>query len=167
MGIVASPVLASRRRSHGGGKPRLIRSERTMTRSFRIRETSLKALDEDAKKLNVSLNTLVNQLLASYTNFDRLFKRFRVIKVSSASFRRVLEAASQEAISEAGSQSGKNIPKTFILSWKGALSLENALEYLRLLSDYANLFEYSEVPHEGKRAITLSHELGRNGSLFI
>lgn len=142
-------------------------SEKTVTRSFRISEAALKALGEDAHRQKVSLNTMVNQLLVSYASFDRLFKRFGTIKVSTATFRRILEAASEEAISEAGTHAGRSIPRTFILVQKGTLTLEGALGYIRLLSDYANMFEYSEVPHEGKRAITLSHELGRKGSIFL
>lgn len=142
-------------------------SGKTVTRSFRISETALKALEEDAQKQTVSLNTMVNQLLISYTSFDRLFKRFRPVKVSTTTFKRILEAASNDAVSEAGSEAGRSVPHAFILAQKGTLTLEGALEYVRLLSDYANMFEYSDVYTGGKKVITLSHELGHKGSIFL
>ena len=43
----------------------------TVTRSFRINERAFLALEEEAKKRNIGINTLVNQLFLSYANFDR------------------------------------------------------------------------------------------------
>jgi predicted HicB family RNase H-like nuclease len=48
--------------------------DKTVTRSFRISEGVFLALEEEAKKRNISLNTLVNQLFLSYANFDRHFQ---------------------------------------------------------------------------------------------
>ena len=45
----------------------------SVTRSFRINESAFLAFEEEAKKRNISLNTLVNQLFMSYANFDRDF----------------------------------------------------------------------------------------------
>ncbi len=143
------------------------RKERTITRSFRLNEAAFSALEQDAKRQNVSVNTLVNQLLLSYANFDRLAREFHMIKISPATFSRILQAAPDELVSGAGHWAGSEIYKTFILAKEGTLSLEGVLEYLRAASDYANLFEYNEVVHEGTRTITLVHDLGKKGSLFL
>jgi hypothetical protein len=43
------------------------------------------------------------------------------------------------------------------------------LNFLRMMSQYANLFEYNEVVSSDGRSkiITLMHNLGRNGSQFL
>jgi hypothetical protein len=67
--------------------------EKTVTRSFRINERAFLALEEEAKKHDISLNTLVNQLFMSYANFDRYFQRLGMIKISKVTFRKILNAA--------------------------------------------------------------------------
>ncbi len=66
--------------------------------SFRISENAFKALQQDAKKNNTSLNTLANQLFMSYAEYDRFLQKFHMVKVSSPNFKRVLNAATKEAI---------------------------------------------------------------------
>ena len=63
--------------------------EKTVTRSFRINEIAFLALEEEAKKRKISLNTLVNQLFISYANFDRYFQRLGMIKISKVTYRKI------------------------------------------------------------------------------
>lgn len=140
---------------------------KTSTASFRLDESALKAIQEDARKQNVSVNTLLNQLVLAYANYDRPMKRFHMIKIPASSFKRILEAATDEAIVEAGNSTGKDVPKTYMRAKWGDVSVENALSYLKTTADYTSLFEYSEVLHGGKVNVTLSHDFGPKGSLFL
>jgi hypothetical protein len=140
---------------------------RTATASFRLDESGLKALQEDAKKQNVSVNTLLNQLVLTYANYDRPMKRFQMIKVPASTFRYILQGAETETIIEAGRSAGNDVPKTYILAKWGEHTVENSLDYLKSTSDHAKLFEYSEVVHTGKISVTLSHNFGAKGSLFL
>jgi hypothetical protein len=130
-------------------------------------ESALRAIQEDAKRQNVSVNTLVNQVILSYANFDRFVRKLHMIKLSRPTFRRVLDAAPEDAIIEAGREAGKDIPKFFILAKEGVISLETVLAHLRDMSDYGNLFQYAETVQGGRRVVTLAHELGLKGTLFI
>ncbi len=141
--------------------------ESTITRTFRISENGFKALQEDAKRQNVSVNTLVNQIVLSYANFDRFIKKLHLIKISRPTFKRVLEASSDEAIIEAGQEAGSDVPKFLILAKEGSLSLQTVLSHLKGLADYGNLFEYAETLEGRTKVITLAHELGPKGTLFL
>lgn len=138
-----------------------------MTISFRISESAFKALQEDAKKNNISLNTLANQLFMTFAEYDRFLQKFHMIKLSSPTFKRILNAATKEAIVEAGRSAGASVPESFILAKMGQIDTTNAVEYLRLMGAYANLFDYSQVAPTGRNSITLTHDLGLNGSLFL
>lgn len=138
-----------------------------MTISFRIGESAFKALQNDAKKNNTSLNTLVNQLFTSYAEYDRFLQKFHMIKISTPTFKRILNAGTKEAIVEAGRSAGASVPETFILAKMGDLNATSAVEYLRLMGTYANLFDYSEITASGKTSLTLTHDLGENGSVFL
>lgn len=64
--------------------------EKTVTISFRISESAFKALQHDAKKNNTSLNTLANQLFTAYSDCDRFLQKFRMVKLSSPTFKHIL-----------------------------------------------------------------------------
>ncbi len=90
-----------------------------------------------------------------------------MLKLPASSFKHILQAATNEAIIEAGKSAGKDVPRTYIRAKWGEFTIESALDYLRTTSDYTNLFEYSEIIRGGKANVTLSHDFGAKGSLFL
>lgn len=144
-----------------------MKSERTITRSFRISERALKAIEEESKAHNVGVSTILNQQLLAYADFDRFFRRLGLIKISSATFQRLIDAGPDGEIAKAGLAAGGDIPRSIILAKYGSLSLQTVLDFLQSLSEYANQFEYGEVESEGRRIVTLLHRLGPKGSIFF
>lgn len=138
-----------------------------MTISLRISEVAFKALQEDAKRHNISINTLANQLFLTYAQYDRFLDRFHMIKLSNPTFKKILNAATHDEIVQAGRAAGSSLPPSFILAEKGELNLANAVDYLRTMGTYANLFDYGETLGSGVDTITLTHDLGPNGSVFL
>jgi len=145
----------------------LSKREKSITKSFRISESAFKALEEDARSQNVSLNTLVNQLLLGYTNWGRFINKVGAIRTTRSAFNLLLNAASDEAIMEAARLSGPDTPKSIILAKYGVLSENTVLDYVRSATTYGGYAQYSEVQSQGKTVITLMHDLGRKGSVFI
>ena len=143
------------------------KADRSITRSFRISEHALKAIEEEAKAHNLSVSTIINQQLLAFADFDRFVRRLGLIRISSATFQRLMQAAPDKEIEEAGKDAGADTPKSIILSKEGSLNLQTAITFLQSLSEYANLFEYGEVDSGGKKIITLLHRLGPKGTLFF
>jgi hypothetical protein len=143
------------------------KKERTVTRSFRISESAFEALQEEARKRNVSVNTLHNLVLLTFADYDRFLNEFHMIKLSSSTFNRILKATNDEAIIEAGRNAGKNVPKGFMQAKDGRISEINCIEYLKLMSQYANLFQFNVSRSESGTSITLIHDFGEKGSLFF
>ena len=142
--------------------------ERTVTRSFRINENAFLALEEEAKKRNISLNTLVNQLFLSFANFDRYFQKFGMTKISKVSYRKTLKAIPDEEIIELAREVAQNSGKVIVLARNGTMSLTGVLDWCKDLADYANWFQFNEVRSpEGKQVITLTHDLGVKFSTFM
>jgi len=141
--------------------------DRTVTRSFRISERALKSIEDEAKRQNISVSTVINQQLVAYAEFDRYFKRLGMIKISSATFSRLLLEGSDSEVSKAGDEAGSDTPKSIILAKYGELSLTTAIAFLRMLSEYANQYELSEVEQPGRLVLTLLHNLGPKGSVFF
>ena len=106
-------------------------------------------------------------MFVSYADYDRFLQKFHMVKLSTPTLKHIINAATDEAIMDAGKNAGSSVPESFILAKTGELTVANALEYLKLMGAHANLFDYSEVTHGGKTSVTLTHDLGTKGSMFL
>ncbi|MDG6904541.1 MAG: hypothetical protein JRN20_02005 [Nitrososphaerota archaeon] len=143
------------------------KAEKTVTRSFRISDRALGSIEEESKRQNVSVSTIINQQLLAYSEFERFFRRLGLIKISSATFQRLLEAGSDEFVAKAGIEAGKDTPSSIILAKHGVQNLDTIFDYLEMLSEFANQFELGRIDQGGKMVITLLHRLGPKGSIFF
>lgn len=139
---------------------------KTTTRSFRLDEAALETLEEEASKRNMSVNTLLNQQLLSYANFERYFMKLGLVKISGATFQKLLDAAPVEEIDKAGRAAVLDTARSIIRARYGEITLDTTLDYLQMLSEFSNEFEYSESKSPNGRVITLFHRLGLKGSNF-
>jgi len=141
--------------------------EKSVTRSFRISESAFKALEEDAGRRNISVNTLVNQLILAHTNLGRFLDKFGTIRMVRPSFACLLNACSDKSLIEIAQSLALDTPKTIILAKYGVISLRTVLDYIRTMTTYGGWGEYSELETPGKLIVTETHNLGPKGSLFI
>jgi hypothetical protein len=145
----------------------LPREGKTVAKSFRINEKALGALQEEATRQNVSVNTLVNQLLLDYSEFGRFLLRINALRLSRKTFGEILNFISDDDLTKAGQIAGKGAPMALIASKWGRITVNTVIEYIHDLSAYANLFEYYEKNENERWTITLMHELGPKWSMFL
>ncbi len=143
------------------------REGKTVAKSFRVNEKALTAIQQEAQRQNISLNTLVNQLLIDYAEFGRFVKRMSALRLSRKTFEAVLSASSDEELATGARAAGKSAPLALITSKWGRVTPNIVVEYLRDLSKYANLYEYNETNEDGHLTLTLTHELGSKWSIFL
>src|ERR1700730_13253206 len=77
------------------------KGKKTVTRSFRINEESFMALEEDAMRHNVSLNTLVDQLLDTHANYERFQEKWGMMRMAKLTFRRILDVSPSDGVANA------------------------------------------------------------------
>ena len=143
------------------------REGKTVAKSFRVNEKAIAAIQEEAQRQNISLNTLVNQLLIDYSEFGRFVKRLSGLRLSRKTFEAVLNAASEEGLIAGARAAGKSAPQALITSKWGKMTPSIVVDYVRDLSAYANLYEYNETNENGRLTLTLMHELGPKWSIFL
>ncbi|OLE84666.1 MAG: hypothetical protein AUF79_17470 [Crenarchaeota archaeon 13_1_20CM_2_51_8] len=143
------------------------REGKTVAKSFRVNEKALSALQEEAARQSVSVNTLVNQLLLDYSEFGRFLQRVNAIRLSRKTFGEILNSVSDDSLIKAGQVAGKSAPMALIASKWGKITVNTVIEYIHDLSAYANLFEYYEKNENERWTITLMHELGPKWSTFL
>jgi hypothetical protein len=140
---------------------------KTVPKSFRIDELALRAVEAEAGTLNVSPNTLVNQILKQYAEFDRFARKINTVKISSAPFRGLLLAADVNQLIEVAKAAGSSIPQAFATAKEGKVGLESLIGHIRTLATYAQLFEFSETSDVHSYVVTLMHDFGLNWSIFL
>ncbi len=140
---------------------------KTVAKSFRVNETAVAALQEEARRQNISLNTLVNQLLLDYAEFGRFLKRINALRVSRKTLDEILKAATEKGLESGGRTAGASAPIALMAAKWGKVTPNIVLEYVRDLAAYANLYEYNETKENGHVTITLMHELGPKWSIFL
>src|SRR5208283_1552594 len=65
---------------------RVPKKSKTVPKSFRIDELALLAVEAEANSQNVSPNTLVNQILKRYAEFDRFAHKVNSVNLSGSIF---------------------------------------------------------------------------------
>jgi len=140
---------------------------RTVPKSFRVDESALIAVEKEAAAQRVSSNTLVNQILTQFSDFERFAKRINTVKASSFVFRGLLDATDSDKIIELAKTAGSSIPQAFVTAKSGKMDVDSLLDHLRTLSLYAHLYEYSENLNPQGQVATLVHDFGLNWSIFL
>jgi len=146
---------------------KIAKPSKTVPKSFRIDEHALRAVETDAASLNVSANTLVNQILKQYAEFDRFARKINTVKLSSAPFRGLLSAANVGELIEVAKTAGSSIPQAFVTAKSGKMDLGSLIDHVRSLAIYAQLFDFSETIDSHGHVITLIHDYGLNWSIFL
>ena len=140
---------------------------KTVAKSFRIDQNALGALQEEARKQQISLNTLVNQLLVGYSEYGRFIRHMNGVSISGGAFFEFLSNIPEDRMIEIGRKLAKSALVTLVTSRYGKMGVDGVIEWIHRFSSYANLYEYSETEEKGRWTITLTHGFGRKWSLFL
>ena len=140
---------------------------RTVPKSFRIDQSAAAAVEREAAARNISSNTLVNQILTQFAEFDRFTRRINTVEISASIFRSLLEGMEEGRVIDLAKSTGSSIPQAFANSRTGKVTTESLLDHLRLSGKYGHWYEFNEAPDPQNALVTLVHELGLNWSIFL
>lgn len=78
-----------------------------------------------------------------------------------------MRAVPDVEVIELAKKVAQNSGKVVILARHGTMSLKGVLDWLKDLADYGHWFQYKVNSPEGRRVITLTHDLGPKFSIFM
>ncbi len=119
------------------------KAKKTVTASFRIDEDPFLALQEEAHRNKISLNTLVNQVLTFYVKTDHN-QPTRPVRVTDITLRRFLEAIPNDELARISKERAEEYAKILIKTRYGGFNLTNILRYECDLCQYWGWGTYSE-----------------------
>ena len=138
------------------------------TRSFRVDNDLSKILDEEAERMGVSVNGLVNMILKRYAEFTRFLSKIDLVIINRELLNSLLDSYTEEDIYGLGISLGEVIPRDTILFWKKTLTQETVVDYIeKIICRYGYLGTYDEVNQNELKIIVIRHRLGRKGSQFF
>ena len=141
----------------------------SITRSFRFESDVLSVLDEEAKRMGISVNALVGIILRRYVEFTRYQSKIDMVVINREVLTSLIDLLSEEELYKMGVKLGQTVLADTIMFWKKETTEKAVMEYIeKMVCRYGHLGTYDErrMPG-GQMAIVVRHRLGKNGSRFL
>jgi len=142
------------------------RQDRTVTRSFRLSESGIKAIESEAERQRISVNALVNNMFLKFSTVDQFIDMVRLIRIPSETLKEILELIPDDSLTEIGRKSvTRSFGVTPIMPITGATSVEEAIKFQKLWGQ-SNHIRVLDVKNQGRRVVTCFTGLSRKWSIF-
>lgn len=133
--------------------------------TFRIDSQKLKTLREHADENQVSLNTLVNQILTGYIEWDMVAVKAGYATIQKDILREMFDAVDDETLKDVALKTADS-SKDIMLIMTGQVSLDAFFSGLRNRAKRSG-FAFREYEENGIKKFILQHEMGRHWSMFF
>ena len=140
---------------------------KTVLRSIRLTVEQDKLLEEEAKKKNISVNSLLSKLIKKYAEWDRYAEKFGFVSIGRQGFRQLMDSLSEEALVAHGRNVGKMMAPDITRFWFGKLDLESFLSFIESQSKYSGIYQFEAASQGRTHTITFHHELGSNYNIVL
>jgi hypothetical protein len=137
----------------------------TTTMTFRLSENIITTLRAEAERRHISLNTMINQILRRYVEWDLYESKVGMISLLKPVAVEFFKKMSKEEIIEVATGMGKNATSDAALFMKGRMDLDSFLSWLEVRMRNSS-FEISHNIEGNTHTYILKHDLGENYSLF-
>jgi hypothetical protein len=143
-------------------------SSKSLTMTFRLNESVLKKMKEEAENHDISLNTLANQIFKRYVEWDSYEPRLGMIPMARPVVIQLFENISEDKIIDIATKVGRTVVKDIALFMKHKIDIDTFLEWFETRMKIASV----EVSHQKPDSIQkehsyiIKHDLGKNWSLF-
>ena len=140
----------------------------TVTRSFRFDIELSKILEEEAERMDVSVNALVGIIIKRYAEFTRYLSKLDMVVINREFLTYLFESRDEEGLFMVGTKLGETVSVDTIMFWKKELTEQSVLDYIeKIVCRYGHLGTYDEITHSSSRTIVIRHRLGKKGSKFF
>ena len=144
------------------------RRSSTVTRSFRFDMELSKILEEEAERMDVSVNALVGIIIKRYAEFTRYLSKLDMVVINREFLTYLFESRDEESLFMVGTKLGETVPADTIMFWKKELTEQSVLDYIeKIVCRYGHLGTYDEISHSSSKTIVIRHRLGKKGSKFF
>jgi hypothetical protein len=143
-----------------------IQKQTTEGITFRIPSNSINQLREESRKKQMSLNTLVNQILKDHLDWHAYAAQAKMFHIPRSTFSRLLNNLTEEELSKFAVTIAQNEYVDMGLLLRGEFTLPS---FLIILENWSRI---SSVPYKHEinsdvHNFILQHDMGRNFSFLV
>ncbi len=138
----------------------------SVTMTFRIEKTVMEVLRSESDRMEVSLNTLVNQILRRYTEWGMYEPKVGMIPIAKPLVSALFERANEKEIMAIARKVGKNTVHDIALFMKSRMDLESFLSWFEMRIKTSSIDFNHSRPVNGRHTYVIKHDLGYNWSLY-
>ena len=144
-----------------------VKRKKTVLRTVRLNQELDSILRDDAEENNLTVNGLINRIMAKYVEWDRHTEKFGFISFARQTFKSMLEEVDERKVEEIATNTGSSALKAVTLFWFKELNAETLLKTISNYCKYSGL-GVSEVKVDGAQCtMTFRHDLGRKYSIYL
>jgi predicted DNA-binding ribbon-helix-helix protein len=145
--------------------------KKTESITFRLESEILDNLRQEAKRKDVSVNTLVSQIARQHTSWHSMAAYAGFISVRKPFITKVLESQDEEKIKSLACYVARSSNKDFILMLRGKYNIHSALDIIETwirISGYSYTHNIENLDYSNRaHTFVIHHDMGRRWSLYL
>jgi predicted DNA-binding ribbon-helix-helix protein len=145
--------------------------KKTESITFRLESEILDYLRQEAKRKDVSVNTLVSQIARQYTNWYSTAAQAGFISVRKPLIVKLLENQNEEQIKSLARHISKTSNKDFILMLRRKYNIHSALDVIETwvrISGYSYTHNTEDLDYSRRlHTLIIHHDMGMKWSLYL
>jgi len=132
----------------------------------RVKEDVKRKLEDECKSKNVTLNTLIGQILSKHVDWDQFVDDVGFSFMSKVDLKTFLDSIPEKQIEKIAQTQGKDTLKNTIDFVQGEFNFENFIKTLDLWIGASNVPFRHITTADGEKFI-IQHDMGKNWSLYL
>jgi hypothetical protein len=133
--------------------------------TFRIDESIMNKLRNESEQREVSLNTLVNQILKRYVEWDLYEPKVGMIPLAKPIVVEMFQKMNEDEIVDIARRIGKNAVKDIALFMKGKIDVNSFLSWFESRMKTSSV-ELNHMIENDSHTYIMKHDLGENWSFY-
>lgn len=140
-------------------------TKRSSIITFRLDESTVKKLKAESHNRQISTNTLVNQALKRYLEWDMLEPKAGFVSLSRPVFVKIFDRLDEDDIREIAQNVGKDEIRDIVFFMKGKLDIDAFLSWFETRMTSSSV-QVSHRIDDGTHTYVMKHNLGKNWSVY-
>lgn len=140
-------------------------TKKTTTITFRLDDELVKKLRTVSSNRQVSNNTLVNQALRRFLEWDIYEPTAGFVLINKKVFTEIFNKAKQQEIIKIASKVGKNEVTNIVLFMKGRMDMLSFLSWFEIRMINSSV-QVSHTIQDGSHTYVMKHDIGKNWSIY-
>jgi hypothetical protein len=132
--------------------------------SFRVPSEVKAGLDREAKRRDINVNSLANQILAKYVSFDRIAEHVEAVPLNKSLFTGILDKIEADQLERLGRDIGPRLAKSTFTFLNMDFDLDSLiLRYFEPVSMYSRWYSFNVAGNGANRKLMFEHPMARSG----